>query len=131
MAMRHTIALAALILATPAAAQDFVLALEYQTNTEGGEDNSSSSSSGRQAIAERIIAVTGDGVEAEYTIPNDPEDVRGNERCMFPARIRFAADGGKILLNPDELAERNAAWLAEAKWPRELCSRWLFTWTAV
>lgn len=129
--MRRAITLAALILAAPAAAQDFVLALEYQTDKEGGEYDSRSSSSGRQAIAERIIAVTGDGVEAEYTVLDAPEDVRGNERWMFPARIRFAADGGKDLLNRDELAERNAAWLAEAKWPREVCSRWLFTWTAI
>lgn len=131
MTMRHAIAIAALLTAAPAAAQEYVLALEYQTSTEGGQYDSSGSSSGRQAIAERVIAATPEGVEAEYTLPFDPEEIRGNERWMFPARIRIAADGGKTLLNPDELAARNAAWLAEAKWPREVCSRWLFTWTAV
>lgn len=131
MTMRHAIAIAALLTAAPAAAEEYVLALEYQTSTEGGQYGSSSSSSGRQAIAERVIAATPEGVEAEYALPFDPEEIRGNERWMFPARIRIAADGGKTLLNPDELAARNAAWLAEAKWPREVCSRWLFTWTAV
>jgi len=131
MTMRHAIAIAALLTAAPAAAQEYVLALEYQTSTKGGQYDSSSSSSGRQAIAERVIAATPEGVEAEYTLPFDSEEIRGNERWMFPARIRIAADGGKTLLNPDELAACNAAWLAEAKWPREACSRWLFTWTAV
>lgn len=129
--MRHAIAIAALILASPTAAQDYVLALEYSNSSEGTDGGSSSSSRGSQAIAEQVIAVTGDGIEAEYTIPDDPEKIRGNERWMFPARIRITADGSKTLLNPDELAARNAAWLAEAQWPREMCSRWLFTWTAV
>lgn len=131
MAMRHAIILAALILAAPAAAQDYVLEVEYSNSAEGTDGGSHSSSEGRQAIAERVIAVTGDGVEAEYTIPDDREDVRGNERWMFPARIRILADGSKTLLNPQELAARNAAWLTEAQWPREVCSRWLFTWTAI
>lgn len=127
--MRAALA-AALILAAPAAAQDFVLAMDYETSTEGGEDGSSSSSSGRQAIAERLVAVTRDGTEVEYTLPYDPEDVRGNERWMFPARIMVAPDGAKTLRNESELVARSEAWLAAMEWPREVCSRWTFSWTA-
>jgi hypothetical protein len=125
--------LASLLLAAaaaPAAAQDYVLAMDYETSTEGGEDGSSSASSGRQAIAERVIAATPEGIEAEYTLPYPAEDVQGNDRWLFPARIKVAPDGGKTLLNEAELAARSAAWLAEMDWPREVCSRWSVSWTA-
>jgi hypothetical protein len=129
--IRVALALVAAALCTaPAAAQDYVLALEYENSTEGGEDGASSSSSGRQAIAERIIAAKPDGTELEYTLPFDSEDVRGNERWLFPARVRVAADGTMALLNADELTARADAWLAEMEWPREVCSRWTFSWTA-
>ena len=128
--MRLAFALAALIAAAPAAAQDYVLAMAYETSTEGGEYDSSSSSSGRQAIAERIIAATSEGIEVEYALPYDPEDVRGNESWMFPARLRVAPDGRMTLLNEPELTARIEAWLAEMEWPREVCSRWTFSWAA-
>lgn len=129
--MRLALALAAAVcLAAPAAAQDYVLALEYESSTEGGADGASSSASGRQAIAERVIALTIEGTELEYTLPYDPEEVRGNERWMFPARVRVAADGSMALLNADELTARADAWLAEMEWPREVCSRWAFSWAA-
>jgi hypothetical protein len=129
--MRQILLTAALLLAAaPAAAQDYVLAMDYETSTEGGEDGANSSSSGRQAIAERIIAAKPDGTELEYTLPYDPEDVRGNDRWLFPARVQVAADGTMALLNADELTARADAWLAEMEWPREVCSRWTFSWTA-
>ncbi|WP_155644858.1 hypothetical protein [Erythrobacter donghaensis] len=130
MRLAHALAAAALVFAMPAAAQDYVLAMTYETSTEGGEYDSSSSSSGRQAIAERVIAARPEGNEFEYALPFDPEEIRGNERWMFPARMRVAADGRMTLLNADELAARNTAWLAEAEWTTEVCSRWGFTWTA-
>lgn len=129
--MRPVLAFAAaFVVSTPAAAQDYVLAMDYETGIEGGEDGSRSSSHGRQAIAERILAATPEGVEAEYTLPYDPEEVRGNDRWLFPARIRTAPDGSKTVLNEAELLARSEAWLAEMEWPREVCSRWSFSWTA-
>lgn len=127
--MRLALALA-LLAASPAAAQDYVLQLEYETETRGDDGEVTSSASGRQPIAERVIAATPEGMELEYSLPFDPEEIRGNERWMFPARMRVAPDGAKTILNPDELLARNAAWLAEADWPREVCSRWGFSWTA-
>lgn len=127
--MRLALALA-LLAASPAAAQDYVLQLEYETETRGDDGEVTSSASGRQPIAERVIAASPEGMELEYSLPFDPEEIRGNERWMFPARMRVAPDGAKTILNPDELLARNAAWLAEADWPREVCSRWGFSWTA-
>jgi hypothetical protein len=129
--MRLALTLAAALLAAPAAAQDYVLELDYETATRSDDEGSRSSSSGRQAIAEKVIAATAEGVELEYALPLDPEEILGNERWMFPARIRVAPDGSKTILNSEDLLARNAAWLAEADWTRDVCSRWLFTWTAV
>lgn len=128
--MRLAIILAASLLAAPAAAQDYVLKLEYETDTQDDEDGSTSSASGWQAMAEKVISVTPEGTEVEYSLPFDPEEIRGNERWMFPARMRIAPDGGNTILNEPELLARNAAWLAEAKWTTEVCSRWGFSWTA-
>jgi hypothetical protein len=122
---------AALLLAAPATAQDYVLRLEYEAETTGAEGDVTSSSSGRQAIAERVIAATAQGTEVEYALPWDDEDIRGNEKWMFPVRLMVAPDGSKTILNAPELLARNAAWLAEAEWTREVCSRWVFSWTAV
>lgn len=129
MRLALTLAAAALV-ATPAAAQDYVLQLAYETETRGDDGEVTSSASGRQPIAEKVIAATPEGTELEYSLPFGPEEIRGNERWMFPARMRVAPDGTKTILNPEELLARNAAWLAEAEWPREVCSRWGFTWTA-
>lgn len=129
--MRLLLALTALLLAVPATAQDYVLQLAYETETTGTDGEVTSSASGRQAIAERVIATTPEGIEAEFSLPFDPEDIRGNERWMFPARMTIAPDGTMTLRNAEELAARNAAWLAEAEWTAEVCSRWAFSWTAV
>lgn len=128
--MRLVAAAVALFGALPAAAQDYVLALEYENSSTGADGGSSGSSSGRQAIAERVIAARPEGTEVEYTLPYDPAKVGGNDRWMFPARIMVAADGSKTLLNEPELLARSEAWLAEMEWPREVCSRWTFSWTA-
>lgn len=129
--MRLALALAASVCcAAPAAAQEYVLAMTYETGTEGGADGASSAASGRQAIAERVLALTLEGAEVEYTLPSDPEEARGNARWMFPARVRVAGDGSMALLNADELTARADAWLAEMEWPREVCSRWTFSWAA-
>jgi hypothetical protein len=129
--MRLALTIAALILAAPATAQDYVLQLAYETETRGDDGEVTSSASGRQPIAEKVIAATPEGTELEYALPFDPEDVRGNERWMFPARMRVAPDGTLTILNTEELLARNAAWLAEAEWTTEVCSRWAFSWTAV
>ena len=79
----HTALVLAALLAAPAAAQDYVLQLEYETETTSEEGDVTNGSSGRQPIAERILAATPDGIEAEFSLPFDPEDIRGNERWMF------------------------------------------------
>lgn len=129
--MRRTALLLVMALATPAAAQDYVLQLRYEESTADASGAGSGSASGQQAIAERELADTPDGVTVEYSLPGDAADVLGNESWMFPARILIAPDGRKSVLNADELAARNAAWLARAQWPPEVCERWLFTWTAI
>ncbi|GAB5348581.1 hypothetical protein [Alteriqipengyuania sp. 357] len=129
---RSALCLFALAPSSVSAADDYVLWLEYETHTESlGEFGGRSTSSGQQGLVERVIGKSEDGIEIEYSIPGPAEEVRGTAMWMFPARIAVAPDGSKALLNEAELSARLADWLASAEWSREVCSRWLFTWTAV
>lgn len=130
--VRCLLPLAAAIIVYPAVAQDYVLSLEYETKSEGlVELASRSSSSGRQTLAERVITETQAGSEIEYSIPGPSDEIRGNAKWMFPVRVLVAPDGTKTILNQGDLSTRLDAWLSEAEWTREVCSRWLFTWTAI
>jgi hypothetical protein len=102
---------------------------ETRTETLKSE-HSTGSSFGRDVIVQQIIAVRPDGLELEYDQPDatSPED-RARE-WKLPARVLKRADGTLKLLNAPELEVRLDAWLAKAKWPREICGRWIFTWNA-
>lgn len=124
-------ALLAVTFSTHVIAQDeYVLLLEYKSSSGNPENPSSSRSSGKQAIAERVINRTEAGTEIEYSIPGDPERVKGNAMWMYPARVVVSPAGEKTLLNGEEINQRIDEWLEKANWPREICGRWIFTWTA-
>lgn len=110
---------------------DYVLVQKYEYSSEDLDGGGSGSGSGNTVLAERIIEQLSGAVEIEYSIPGDFSKVRGNAMWMFPARVMVASDGTKTLLNTAELEERVDSWLNEAKWPRELCGQWIFTWTAM
>lgn len=112
------------------AQEEYVLLLEYETESQSDEGSGSSKSSGRQALAERVIARRDAGTEIEYSIPGDAERIKGNAIWMYPARVLVSAAGEKTLLNGEEINQRVDEWLEKANWPREICGRWIFTWTA-
>lgn len=114
-----------------AAETEYILSLEYETSAQRFDGQGSGHSSGHQALAERIIGTTADGIEVEYFIPFDPDEIKGNEKWMFPARMLIAPDGTKTILNEPQMMARLDSWLVEANWSREVCSQWLFTWTAI
>jgi hypothetical protein len=99
-------------------------------NSQQGSDGSTGSSSGSDTISERVIAVTGSGIELEYDLWLGATAEDRARRWMFPARVLRQADGVMRLLNPAELAARLERWLTAAKWTREVCGRWIFTWNA-
>ncbi len=102
---------------------DYIPFLEYETRIQDLQGEGHSGGSGRQAIAERIIANGEDGTEIEYFIPAEKDEIRGNAMWMFPARVLVSPDGAKRILNGEELQSRLEDWLKLAQWKREVCSR--------
>lgn len=130
----------ALLLATPAArgqsdrlpsaaGDQYELTLTYETTDEDSE-GSSATSSGRTVLIERVIAVRDDGFELEYDLPQDAISQDRAREWKFPARVLRQSAGRTLLLNRAELEARVERWLEAAKWTREVCGRWIFTWNA-
>jgi len=106
---------------------------EITTNRETSEQSSdglTSSSSDRDTITARVIAVRDDGVEWEYDFPKDASPEERASSWQLPARI-FRPDEGPIqLLNRAELEARVDRWLKTGGMTRAACGHWIFTWNA-
>lgn len=106
---------------------------ELQVNRESvgdSSDGSTSSSTDRDTIVERVVAVREDGLELEYDLPKEADAKARAADWQFPARVFKPRSGPTQLLNRAELEMRIDAWLKAAKWTREACGRWIFTWNA-
>lgn len=95
-----------------------------EKDSAGGE----SSSYDRDVLIERVIAVRADGLELEYDLPKDSQDRSSN--WQFPVRIFKPLSGPPQLLNRAELEVNLDRWLKDAKWTRDICGHWIFTWNA-
>lgn len=102
--------------------------LSYSTEEHG--KSSSGSSSGHDTILERVISVTAEGVEYEYDLPLSVTKADHKREWFFPVRVFRPSVGAAELRNRPELESRLDKWLASAKWTREMCGRWIFTWNA-
>jgi hypothetical protein len=105
--------------------------LRLQVESETSGDGSSSRSSSRSGLIERVIAVSEAGVELEYDLPAGTTAEDRARQWSFPARVLRSPEGEMRLLNAPELEARVAAWLAAGEMTREACGRWIFTWTAL
>src|SRR4030095_13399672 len=106
---------------------------ELRLNRESSDrssDGSEGSSNDRDTISERVIAVRGDGLELEYDLPNEATQEDRAASWQFPARLFKPWSGPTQLLNRAELESRLDAWLKAAKWTRDICGHWIFTWNA-
>ena len=101
----------------------------YETSSSTNGD-SSSSSSGKSALIERVIAVDQGGVELKYDEPLEADGKRKGLNWQLPARIYRPTNGTPTLLNTAELEKRVDPWLKKAKMPRSACGQWIFTWNA-
>lgn len=113
----------------PKAGEQHEIIVSYETSHQGS-DGSSGSSSGRDAMLERVIAVSNLGLELEFDLPTDAAEEDRARTWKFPARIFHSSDGTMRLLNGDDLEKRIDRWLAAAEMTREMCGRWIFTWNA-
>ena len=99
-----------------------------QVSKSSGDDGSSASSSDRDVLVERVVAVRDEGVELEFDLPADASSEDRKRSWQFPARV-FKSPGQPLeLLNAADAERRLTSWLG--KKGRAVCGRWIFTWTA-
>jgi hypothetical protein len=77
-----------------------------------------------------VIALRDDGIELEYDLPQDVTQRDRAANWQFPARVLKPSLGPMRLLNESSLEARVDGWLKSAKWTREVCGHWIFTWNA-
>ena len=70
------------------------------------------------------------GTEVTYDLPPSASAAERAASWHFPAAIRFAPDGSRVLVNEAELASRVDPWLKLGGYTREACGHWIFTWNA-
>lgn len=125
--------LAALLLPGVSAAQQAGDAFEI-ARTVDSEQHSTSGSTGtthdRDAVVERVVAVTDAGVELEYDLPDGASAEDRARQWQFPARIFAPRKGPLQLRNRAELEKRIDKWLEWGEMQRSACGRWIFTWNA-
>lgn len=111
-------------------AGDAFLIVSDRESSEQTNYGSTSSSSDRDSIVQRVIAVREDGLELEYDFPKDtrPEERAGN--WQLPVRVLKPARGPLQLLNGPELEARVDPWLRKSGWTRAICDKLIFTWNA-
>lgn len=113
----------------PQAGETYEISMERES-TEESSDGSSGSSSDRDTIIERVIAVRNDGLELEYNLPKETSTEERASDWQFPARVFKPNVGPMQLLNRTELEVRVEDWLKAANWTRDVCGHWIFTWNA-
>ena len=100
---------------------------EASGETAGG---GSSSSTDRDMLTERVVAVRDDGLELEYDLPKSVTPEERGPAWQYPIRVLRPAHGPMRLLNADDMQKRADVWLKAASLPREACGHWYFTWNA-
>lgn len=99
-------------------------------STQSKGEGSSGSSYDRDTIIEKVIGVRPDGLELEYDLPRTATKADRASTWQFPVRVFKPTLGSPQLLNRSELETRIDSWLKAAKWTRDVCGRWIFTWNA-
>lgn len=104
--------------------------ISLESKSESAGSFSSGSSTSRQVMIERVVALRQDGLELEFDLPADTSEEDRSRAWQFPARVFKPSEGALELLNEDELEGRLDAWLERAEIDRKDCGKWIFTWTA-
>lgn len=113
----------------PKVREVYEISKKYETTSQSS-DGSQGTSSGLEAVLERVIAVQGGGVELEFDLPKEATAEDRARSWQFPVRVFRANDGSMRLLNGSELERRNDEWLKAAGLTRAACGHWIFTWNA-
>lgn len=103
---------------------------DVKTSEDNGK-GSSGSSTDSDVIIERVIQVHPDGLELEYSLPEEPSAEERASDWRFPLRVNKPLSGAPQLVNQTELNNRIDGWLTKAGLSRTACGHWVFTWTAL
>jgi hypothetical protein len=106
---------------------------EIRTEREMSEEDSNGStgsSTDRDVLIERVIAVRPTGVELEFDLPKSATAQEREPNWQFPVRIFKPLQGPMQLSNRADLEARRDAWLKAASLKPEACGHWYFTWNA-
>lgn len=99
-------------------------------STEKGSNGSTSSSTDRDTLLERVVNVRSDGLELEYDLPKEATAQDRTSSWQFPFRVFKPFSGSPQLLNQPELEGRVEVWLKKGGLTHAACGHWVFTWNA-
>lgn len=106
---------------------------EISKNVESSEkssNGSTSSSTDRDTLLERVLNVRSDGLELEYDLPKEATAQDRKSNWLFPLRVFNPYSGPPQLLNQPELEGRIEGWLKKGGLTHAACGHWVFTWNA-
>lgn len=103
--------------------------IRWESRSSFNAGDSEGNSQSWNVYVERVIAVSEAGVVLEFDLPPDTSAEDRARTWRFPVRVLRPPGGPLQLLNRAELEARVIRWLARANWTREVCGRWIFTWT--
>jgi hypothetical protein len=112
--------------AMPQVGAAWLLVIDHQEATQSA--NRSGSSSGHDALVERVIAVAADGVTYEYDLPPDATSDDRARQWQLPVQLFRATTGDVQIVDVAALERRIDAWLRRARMTRADCGRQIFTW---
>lgn len=101
-----------------------------QETSEKGSNDSTSTSTDRDTLLERVVETRANGLVLEYDLPKNATADDRARSWQFPARLFLPDQGAAQLLNGSDLEARLDKWLKTGKIPRSACGHWIFTWNA-
>ena len=114
---------------SPRIGDSYEIATDRETS-EQSADGLTSSSTDRDTISARVIAVRDGGVELEYDYPKDTTPDARAATWQLPVRVFRPTQGPIQLLNRAELEARVDPWLKRGRMTRAACGHLIFTWNA-
>ena len=112
------------------AGDQFQIVRDIESASSTADGTSTGSSTDRDTIVERVLAVSQAGLELEYDLPNAATADDRARQWQLPARIFKPSHGPLQLLDQPMLEARIKAWLKSASLPEAACGHWYFTWNA-
>jgi len=110
------------------AGEQFEITRDIESSSNTPDGTSTGSSTDRDTIVARVIAITPAGLELEYDLPKSIAADDRARQWQLPARVLKPPQGPPQLLDRPELEARVKAWLKWAGLTEAACGKSYFTW---